>query len=224
MKNVVFLDYDGVVNRKMWTKVGDRWECCWAYPEDGAVNDPQAVQWVSEFCERFDYGIVVNSTWREQPNWESCLRAAGLRDRVTILGATSLPLRSKEDEISDYLSEHPEIESYLVFSDDTTLMKTREEDELSIYWEEDEPLVHGDHLVRCQREYGFGEKEYATAVAMHMNQKYQDVDLDRDENKLVAAARELLDALGEISAPLLQRIFRIGYGSACLVIEKLSQK
>jgi hypothetical protein len=40
----------------------------------------------------------------------------------------------------------------------------------------------------------------------------------------VAAARELLDALGEISAPLLQRIFRIGYGSACLVIEKLSQK
>ena len=222
MKNVVFLDYDGVVNRKMWTKIQDRWENRWAYPEDGAVNDVQAVQWVSEFCERFDYGIVVTSTWREQPNWEGCLRAAGLRDTVTVLGATSMPIRNRADEISDYLSEHPEVESYLIFDDDDTLLKSREENDFSMLLMEDEPTVHGEHLVLCQKEYGFGKKEYETAVALHMSQKYQNIDLERDEQELMAAAHELLDALGEISVPLLQRIFRIGYGSASAVIERLA--
>ena len=53
MKKVVFLDYDGVVNRKMWTRLKTGWVCRYGYPEDGCVNDVQAVQWVSEFCEKW---------------------------------------------------------------------------------------------------------------------------------------------------------------------------
>ena len=155
MKRVVFLDYDGVVNRRMWTQVAGRWVCRFGYPEDGAVNDPQAVQWVSEFCETYGYAIVVTSTWRKYPEWETCLRAAGLRESIPILGATSLPTRDRGREIADYLAEHPDIGAYLVFDDETSLTEGKD------------GCDHRDRLVLCRAERGFGEEEYARAVAIH---------------------------------------------------------
>ena len=147
MKKVVFLDYDGVVNRKMWTRLDTGWVCRYGYPEDGRVNDAQAVQWVSEFCERFGFDIVVTSTWRKYPEWEDCLRGGGLRESVKILGATDLPTRDRAEEISDYLAAHPEIEEYLIFDDKESLMQS----------------VHSHRLVLCKKERGFGEEEYAAA-------------------------------------------------------------
>ena len=149
MKKVVFLDYDGVVNRKMWTRLKTGWVCRYGYPEDGCVNDAQAVQWVSEFCEKMGYDIVVTSTWRKYPEWEICLRGGGLRDSVKVLGATALPTKDRAEEISEYLSAHPEIEEYLVFDDKESLANS----------------VHKDRLVLCKKERGFGEEEYENAKA-----------------------------------------------------------
>lgn len=56
--NVVFLDYDGVVNTPMLGDDGI--ECC-CYPDDNKVNNVQAVQLVSDFCLKYDYSIVVSS-------------------------------------------------------------------------------------------------------------------------------------------------------------------
>lgn len=150
MKRVVFLDYDGVVNRNMWTKVNGEWVCRFGYPEDGQVNDEQAVQWISEFCEKYGYDIVVTSTWRKYPEWESCLRNAGLRDNIKILGCTALPTKNRAEEISDYLAEHNEIKEYLIFDDKRELAKACPE-----------------HLVLCDPIRGFGEHEYEKAVEMH---------------------------------------------------------
>ena len=44
MKQVVFLDYDGVVNRKLWERVDGKWVRRFGYPEDGRVNDGPALQ------------------------------------------------------------------------------------------------------------------------------------------------------------------------------------
>lgn len=44
--NVVFLDYDGVVNTPMWNADGTR--CSFGLPQDSKVNNFQYVQWVSE--------------------------------------------------------------------------------------------------------------------------------------------------------------------------------
>ena len=81
---VLFLDYDGVVNRSIWNEKGTKY--FFGYPEDGAVNDFQAVQWVSEFCARCKYDIVVTSTWRKYGNWKECLIAGGLREGIEVQG------------------------------------------------------------------------------------------------------------------------------------------
>ena len=147
---VLFLDYDGVVNIAMWNERGTR--CSFNFPKDNKVNHFQAVQWVSEFCEKYGYDVVVTSTWRKYPEWESCLRGGGLRDSVRILGSTALPTKDRAEEISEYLSDHPETETYLVFDDKESLAES----------------IHRDRLVLCQKERGFGETEYGLAVAAHL--------------------------------------------------------
>jgi DNA segregation ATPase FtsK/SpoIIIE-like protein len=231
MKNIVFLDYDGVVNRKMWELVGGKWVCLFGYPEDGKVNDTQAVQWVSEFCEKYEYDIVVTSTWRKYPEWEQCLRAAGLREGVRIVGATALPVQDRAKEISDYLAQHEDIESYLVFDNDESLLKNNEADP----WEEgllfEVPGVHRDHLVLCDERYGFGEKEYQVAEATHLSLKYKREMLEKKRelpsdglDQLIESALQLLYSEGMLSTSLLQRTLSIGYARASKLLDLLKEK
>ena len=227
MNRVVFLDYDGVVNRRMWDLVDGKWVYRFGYPEDGKVNDVQAVQWVSQFCEKYEYGIVVTSTWRKYPEWESCLRAAGLRESVRILGATALPDKEREEDISDYLAEHTEIEQYLVFDDDRRLLSKAIEDR-------DVLVCDGKHrknLVLCNSERGFGEREYLLAVVAHTSLKYKKehshkkiTALAEMELGLEVAAVELLYIFGFLSTATLQITLEIGYGSAVSALNRLVKK
>ena len=186
MKRIVFLDYDGVVNRKMWALVEGKWVYRYGYPEDGKVNDVQAVQWVSEFCEKYGYDIVVTSTWRNYPEWEDCLRNAGLRESVKILGATSVSAQGRIQEISDYLSCHSDVESFLIFDDNATYFKVDTEDKQHTAL--DASAVEDNHLVLCYPEHGFGEEEYQMAVALHLMQKYR---LSKDASEISSDSRDL---------------------------------
>ena len=226
MKKVVFLDYDGVVNRKMWSNVDGKWVCRYGYPEDGMVNDVQAVQWVSEFCEKYEYDIVVTGTWRKHREWEQCLRNAGLRESVKILGTTPLPARSRVQEISDFLAAHSDIESYLIFDDDASLFEDESGEEYRTAFES--LGVHGNNLVLCYSERGFGEEEYNMAIALHFRQKYRlpeelsSMSTDsRDSKILINAAIELLYVTGELTTAFLQRAFGIGYRRAIEIIRFL---
>lgn len=224
---VVFLDFDGVVNRKMWVNEDGKWVCRYGYPEDGAVNDVQSVQWVSEFCEKYGYDIVVTSSWRKY-GYEKYLRAAGLRDGVRVVGATAISDGDRSQEISDYLSSHPEVESYLVFDDDESLMRK------TYYFDEDTEYVfptageHYKHLVLCDSRIGFGENEYNKAVATHISLKYRRVDeapsmhvRKNDEEQMNRAIIELLYTLGHITTAVLQRKLSLGYGRAAQTIDGL---
>lgn len=231
MKNIVFLDYDGVVNRKMWEFLDGKWVCRFGYPEDGKVNDAQAVQWVSEFCEKYEYDIVVTSTWRKYPEWEQCLRAAGLREGIRIVGATALPPQDRAKEISDYLAQHKDIESYLVFDNDESLLKNNETDSLEDGLLFEAPGVHSDHLVLCDEQHGFGEKEYQVAEATHLSLKYKrDMLAKRREfptdglDQLVDSALQLLYSEGMLSTSLLQRMLFIGYARAAKLLDLLKEK
>ena len=231
MKKVVFLDYDGVVNRKMWVNENGGWVCRFGGPDDGEVNDIQAVQWVSEFCEKYGYDIVVTSSWRKYKGYEACLRAAGLRDGIKILGSTSLPARDRAEEISDYLAEHPQIEAYLVFDDDPSLVRKK------IKCDGDSELaldIEGDHyqsLVLCCSGRGFGEEEYNKAVAAHMSRKYRlatDVPracVPRNNDEMVKrAVLDILYTLGKISTSIIQRKLDLGYGRAARIIDMLLER
>lgn len=146
--NVVFLDYDGVVNIPIWRFDNDRkkWICNFNHPVHGKVNHFQGVQWVSEFCQKHKYDIVVTSTWRYSENCIECLRNGGLREGIEILGVTpSMPGAKRGGEISAWLKEHPEVDKYLIFDDD------------------DDMTIHTDHLVRCKPCVGFTIEEFHKA-------------------------------------------------------------
>lgn len=146
--NVVFLDYDGVVNTPMWNADGTR--CSFGFPQDNKVNNFQCVQWVSEFCQKFNYSIVVSSTWRLDDNYKECLINGGLRNGIEILGRT--PCLSGENrgaEIQKYLTDHPEITNFLIFDDDTDMGD----------------LI--DRLVECNPNIGFGLTELCKAQRLH---------------------------------------------------------
>lgn len=120
---VVFLDYDGVVNTPIWNATGT--SCRYGFPRDGRVNNFQAVQWISEFCTKCGYDIVVTSTWRNDRNYKECLINGGLREGISILGKTedlgyqySYPLPTRGYEIKKYLEDHPEITCYVIVDDE----------------------------------------------------------------------------------------------------------
>lgn len=151
--DVVFLDYDGVVNTPMWNEAGTH--CRYNFPEDNSVNNFQCVQWVSEFCEKFGYVIVVSSSWRMDGNYVDCLKNGGLRTDVKVIGATPIhrhDYASRGSEIREFLSERPDVERFLIFDD---------EDDF-----DDTPELR-DHLILCDTVLGFGLTEFYKAKRLH---------------------------------------------------------
>lgn len=146
--NVLFLDYDGVVNTPMWDDAGKH--CRFNYSGDNKVNNFQAVQWVSKFCREYGYSIVVTSTWRCEDNYKDCLVNGGLWGDVKILGRTPYVLNGERgDEIQKYLEEHPEVENFLIFDDDSDMG------------------VLSDHLIKTNFAFGFSMYNYESAVELH---------------------------------------------------------
>ncbi len=148
--NVVFLDYDGVVNNIIWDPEKGRAD--YSHPFMGKVNNWQAVQWLSEFCEKYDYKIVVTSTWRLHKNYKECLIAGGLRNGIEILGCVGRLSGGRGAEIMEYLSQRPEIEKWLVLDDEDC--------------SEGYPEIK-DHQVLCLNNGGFNLEEYQLACKMH---------------------------------------------------------
>lgn len=151
--NVVFLDFDGVVNTPWWSRDenGDL-KCKYNFPFDGKVNNWQAVQWVSEFCEKYNYSIVISSTWRKE-GFEicaDCLIKGGLRPKVDIVGRTpDLWDKPRGDEITSWLKSHPEVTGYLIFDDDSDM------------------TVYMDRLIKCDSVVGFTQREFNFAKTLH---------------------------------------------------------
>lgn len=146
--NVLFLDYDGVVNTLMWDDAGKH--CRFNHSRDNKVNNFQAVQWVSKFCREYGYDIVVTSTWRFEDNYKDCLINGGLWDGIQILGRTPYVSNgNRGDEIQKYLDEHQEVENFLIFDDDSDMG------------------VLSDHLIKTNFVFGFSMYNYESAVELH---------------------------------------------------------
>ncbi len=118
---ICFLDYDGVVNTPMWNAEGT--VCSYGFPKQGKVNNFQAVQWLSEACQKFGYDIVVTSTWRLDDNYKECLINGGLRKGIEVLGRTPrFSGQPRGAEIKAYLDEHPEIQYYVIVDDEADML------------------------------------------------------------------------------------------------------
>ena len=147
----------GVVNTPMWNEKVTK--CSYNWPKDGKVNNFQAVQWLSEFCKKCNYDIVVTSTWRSEPNYAECLINGGLREGIEILGKTDdldhkypWPKPTRGYEIKKYLDEHPEIKFYIIIDDENQFL--------------DEQQHHFVHIVND--EVGFGYLEMQRCIDIYM--------------------------------------------------------
>ena len=157
---ILFLDYDGVVNTPMWNPDGKR--CRYNMPEDGKVNNFQAVQWVSEFCEKFGFAIVVTSDWRRDSNWLECLVNGGLRETVKVIDKTGED-KTRGREIDNWLKEHPEVEYYYILDDLDQVMGKQK-----------------PHFIQTDPSVGFSMTEF-----MRLRKKYlEDVDAKEQEAKI----------------------------------------
>lgn len=105
----------------MWNEEGT--VCSYGWSKQGKVNNFQAVQWLSEACQKFGYDIVVTSTWRFWDNYKECLINGGLRKGIEVLDKTpSIRDVPRGAEIKAYLDEHPEIQYYVIVDDEADML------------------------------------------------------------------------------------------------------
>lgn len=122
--NVLFLDFDGVINTYYWEERDGIWECHINNECDGKTNNRQAMCWLNELCHKQHLSIVVTSTWRKYCSpveIEAILRRSGLDSTIPIIGITpaiGTPY-SRGKEIRSFLKVHPEIEKIVILDDDT---------------------------------------------------------------------------------------------------------
>lgn len=142
---IIFLDYDGVVNTPIWNSDG---RCGFNFPDDGKVNNYQAVMWLNELCKKEkNIKIVVTSTWRyccnESVTYKDCLYNGGLNKDIEIIGCTDwFGNQTRTEEIKSYLEKHKEIKNYIILDDEE---------------------VSDPRFIKCNPGYGFGIEEFNKA-------------------------------------------------------------
>ncbi|MCR5066975.1 MAG: hypothetical protein K6A14_02810 [Erysipelotrichaceae bacterium] len=101
--NVLFLDYDGVVNI--------------FYPGSYERFSKSLIDNVSRLCRQFDLNIVVSSSWKMSPDYADYLYEAGLDPEVKVLGKTDDIPGPREEEIKKYLQDHIYIDKFIILDD-----------------------------------------------------------------------------------------------------------
>ena len=72
MKNIIFLDYDGVIN----TKIEEF---------DGYFDNPEAIHYLNKLCKEFHFDIVVTSSWRHHSGYKDFLYHSNSSSNETFL-------------------------------------------------------------------------------------------------------------------------------------------
>lgn len=98
--NILFLDYDGVLNTN-GTSV---------FSKDCMSN-------LNRLCLKYQFKIVVISSWRKYLGYQDMLYDSGLDPKIEILGKTDCFNSTRELEVKRYLWEHPYIDKFLILDD-----------------------------------------------------------------------------------------------------------
>jgi len=102
--NILFLDYDGVINTNK-----DSFQ--------GQFENPEAIYYIGKFCIEKKFKIIVTSSWKHNPMYKDFLYNSGLDSNVEIIGCTDSSFKGREFEIKDFLKKHPEIKKYIIIDD-----------------------------------------------------------------------------------------------------------
>ena len=159
---IVFLDFDGVVNSPLWAYYPrtNSFRNAYAFPEDGFVNNFQAICWLNELYHKCPFDIVITSSWREcqdKYTCEECLRNGGLFNEIQIIGEIGYGYK-REVLIKKWIEEKNYQGAYVIFDDED-------------YYSHDEIR---DHLVITNPEFGITHKDYEKAFLILGEHKWYD--------------------------------------------------
>lgn len=141
MSKIIFLDIDGVLNTEVY--ITAFWDICDKLnlsrdeahklhvddfrDEYGAQFDPMAVRFLKYVCEKTDAKIVISSTWRQsgleimKKMWVDRKLPSEVIDITPDHSRRTGTTLQRGKEIAEWLSNHPEVESYVIFNDDTDM-------------------------------------------------------------------------------------------------------
>lgn len=72
MNNIIFLDFDGVINLDINNYTGP-------------FNNKEQMENLNRFCLKYNFKIVVSSSWRKNLNYKDVLYKSGLDKRIEVL-------------------------------------------------------------------------------------------------------------------------------------------
>ncbi len=101
--NVIFLDFDGVINIK---------EDEFSTPH---VSE-EAIKYLNKLCLETGYKIVVCSSWREHIQYKKFLYDNGLDENIQVLGKTDTYNCGRIFEIKKYIEEN-DVNKYIIIDD-----------------------------------------------------------------------------------------------------------
>ena len=104
LNNIVFLDFDGVLNLDITNYTGK-------------FKAKEPIANLNKFCLKNEFKIVVISSWRKSLNYKEILYESGLDEKIEILGATDILEKDRESEIIDYLEKHQNINKFIILDD-----------------------------------------------------------------------------------------------------------
>ena len=125
MNNIVFLDFDGVVNTIYWSQGPDG-----VYNQNvfksghQELNNKQAIGWLNELYRQCPYDIVVSSTWRMGMSVEELqhlLLKSGLHPDIKVIGKTPVLHTERGEEIQRWIDDHSFTGNFIIVDDDSDM-------------------------------------------------------------------------------------------------------
>jgi len=138
-QKVIFLDIDGVIQpitsqkrfrydleqlrKDLAEKFKDEEYLTLDKYDLGAIYydwDKEAVSLLKQLCEKTDAKIVISSNWKDFANLsrlKKYFKIHGLGEYVVDVTPTLSYPQGREDEIEQYLKEHPNIKKFVIFDD-----------------------------------------------------------------------------------------------------------
>ena len=104
LDNVVFLDFDGVINLDLNNY-------------SGPFNNKELIDNLNKLCLENNFKIVVISSWRKYSNYKDILYKSGLNKKIEILGSTENFEKDREKEVIEYLKKHIYIDKFIILDD-----------------------------------------------------------------------------------------------------------
>lgn len=141
---VIFLDYDGVLNKDR-TPFREK---------DGQyiMAEDELVYRLNLIVDRTDAELVLSSSWRHQREWRAIMKASGIfkpfLDKTSIDGNEL----QRGAQIAAWLVNHPEVTKYAILDD----------------FDDDLTKLHGGNFFKTTTAFGLTQ-EIADAVERHLS-------------------------------------------------------